>query len=110
MPRSKANLNFVFFILRTFFVLKGGWGTATEKNGTKSVVKFVAGPIRNFGNIAGALNSNIPLGPDFAHGLAAMRGGFGGLEKLGNNHRSFASASKNESAAFSRSCTQLKAK
>ena len=73
MPRSKANLNFVFFILRTFFVLKGGWGTATEKNGTKSVVKFVAGPIRNFGNIAGALNSNIPLGPDFAHGLAAMR-------------------------------------
>jgi len=72
VPRSKANLNFVFFILRTFFVLKGGWGTATEKNGTKSVVKFVAGPIRNFGNIAGALNSNIPLGPDFAHGLAAM--------------------------------------
>ena len=74
MPRSKANLNFVFFILRTFFVLKGGWGTAKKKTGTKSVVKFVAGPIRNFGNIAGALNSNIPLGPDFAHGLAAMRG------------------------------------
>ena len=46
---------------------------ATEKNGTKPVVKFVAGPIRNLGNIAGALNSNIPLGPDFAHGLAAMR-------------------------------------
>ena len=46
-----------------------------KKTGTKSVVKFVAGPIRNFGNIAGALNSNIPLGPDFAHGLAAMRGG-----------------------------------
>ena len=46
---------------------------ATEKNGTKPVVKFVAGPIRNFGNIAGALNSNIPIGRDFAHGLAAMR-------------------------------------
>ena len=46
---------------------------ATEKNGTKPVVKLVAGPIRNLGNIAGALNSNIPLGPDFAHGLAAMR-------------------------------------
>ena len=73
VPRSKANLNFVFFILRTFFVLKGGWGTAKKKNGTKPVVKLVAGPIRNLGNIAGALNSNIPIGRDFAHGLAAMR-------------------------------------
>ena len=48
---------------------------AKKKNGTKSVVKFVAGPIRNLGNIAGALNSNIPIGRDFAHGLAAMRRG-----------------------------------
>ena len=46
---------------------------ATEKNGTNVVVKLVAGPIRNLGNIAGALNSNIPIGRDFAHGLAAMR-------------------------------------
>ena len=73
VARSKTDFVFIFFILGTFLVLKGGWGTATEKNGTKSVVKFVAGPIRNLGNIAGALNSNIPLGPDFAHGLAAMR-------------------------------------
>ena len=48
---------------------------ATEKNGTNVVVKLVAGPICNLGNIAGALNSNIPTGrdSDFAHGLAAMR-------------------------------------
>ena len=55
---------------------------ATEKNGTKPVVKLVAGPIRNLGNIAGALNSNIPLGPDFAHGLAAMRKGGWGTPKV----------------------------
>ena len=73
MARSKTDFVFIFFILGTFLVLKGGWGTPKVGLVQKTIGKFIGRCVGNLGNIICTSNPNNGQGHQNAQGLAAMR-------------------------------------
>ncbi len=82
VARSKTDFVFIFFILGTFLVLKGGWGTPKVGLVQKTIGKVIGRCVGNLGNIVCTSNPNNGQGHQNAQGLAAMRcacvGGGGG--------------------------------
>ena len=74
VARSKTDFVFIFFILGTFLVLKGGWGTPKVGLVQKTIGKVIGRCVGNLGNIACTSNPNNGQGHQNAQGLAAMRG------------------------------------
>ena len=73
VARSKTDFVFIFFILGTFLVLKGGWGTPKVGLVQKTIGKVIGRCVGNLGNIACTSNPNNGQGHQNAQGLAAMR-------------------------------------
>ena len=73
MARSKTDFVFIFFILGTFLVLKGGWGTPKVGLVQKTIGKVIGRCVGNLGNIVCTSNPNNGQGHQNAQGLAAMR-------------------------------------
>ena len=75
VARSKTDFVFIFFILGTFLVLKGGWGTPKVGLVQKTIGKVIGRCVGNLGNIVCTSNPNNGQGHQNAHaqGLAAMR-------------------------------------
>ena len=73
VARSKTDFVFIFFILGTFLVLKGGWGTPKVGLVEYSIRKLIGRCVGNLGNIACTSNPNNGQGHQNAQGLAAMR-------------------------------------
>ena len=69
----KNRFRFYFFILGTFLVLKGGWGTPKVGLVQKTIGKVIGRCVGNLGNIACTSNPNNGQGHQNAQGLAAMR-------------------------------------
>ena len=73
VARSKTDFVFIFFILGTFLVLKGGWGTPKVGRVEYSIRKLIGRCVGNLGNIVCTSNPNNGQGHQNAQGLAAMR-------------------------------------
>ena len=73
VARSKTDFVFIFFILGTFLVLKGGWGTPKVGLVQKTIGKVIGRCVGNLGNIVCTSNPNNGQGHQNAQGLAAMR-------------------------------------
>ena len=73
VARSKTDFVFIFFILGTFLVLKGGWGTPKVGLVEYALVKLIGRCVGNLGNIVCTSNPNNAQGHQNAQGLAAMR-------------------------------------
>ena len=73
VARSKTDFVFIFFILGTFLVLKGGWGTPKVGLVEYALVKLIGRCVGNLGNIVCTSNPNNGQGHQNAQGLAAMR-------------------------------------
>ena len=73
LARSKTDFVFIFFILGTFLVLKGGWGTPKVGLVQKTIGKVIGRCVGNLGNIVCTSNPNNGQGHQNAQGLAAMR-------------------------------------
>ena len=69
----KNRFRFYFFILGTFLVLKGGWGTPKVGRVEYSIRKVIGRCVGNLGNIVCTSNPNNGQGHQNAQGLAAMR-------------------------------------
>ena len=73
VARSKFVFVYIFFILGTFLVLKGGWGTPKVGLVQKTIGKVIGRCVGNLGNIVCTSNPNNGQGHQNAQGLAAMR-------------------------------------
>ena len=81
VARSKTDFVFIFFILGTFLVLKGGWGTPKVGLVQKTIGKVIGRCVGNLGNIVCTSNPNNGQGHQNAQGLAAMRHSPKGLQR-----------------------------